>query len=150
MQTIAKRFWSKVEITDGCWNWIGAKIPKGYGMLGVNNKMIYVHRWLYANYIKKIPVGLCVCHHCDNPSCVRPSHLFLGTQAENVADMIAKGRQRQVKGEEHGGAVLTEANILEIRKRYKSGCTQTALAKEFKVTQTNVQHITSRKSWKHI
>jgi hypothetical protein len=87
-----ERFWNKVERGDGCWEWRGAKSRFGYGrfIVGRNNRL--AHRVAWAATRGEIPVGMNVCHRCDNPSCVNPDHLFLGTQRDNVRDMHEKGR----------------------------------------------------------
>ncbi len=90
------RFWQQVAIIPehSCWEWLGAKSPKGYGTFGANRKHFQAHRFSWQIHFGPIPDGLLVCHKCDNPSCVRPEHLFLGTALDNTRDMINKGRNR--------------------------------------------------------
>ena len=92
---IIERFWPKVRKADGdgCWEWQASRMPKGYGRLGISGVMVLAHRVSYELNIGPIQAGLFVLHKCDNPSCVRPDHLFLGTQADNVHDAKAKGRK---------------------------------------------------------
>jgi len=164
---IRERFWKHVECNaDGCWEWRSHKQWQGYGQFKIRHsdgrwQTKMAHRVAWQIEVGQIPPGLYVCHHCDNPSCVRPDHLFLGTAAENNADRNAKGRQaRGVKvrrkngdrrGEEHPNAKLTEAIVLEIRKRYAAGgVSQTALAKEYGVNQTKISEAVRGITWVHV
>jgi len=95
---IVDRFWTRVDRSagaEGCWPWVAGKSGCGYGTLGVNWTDQYVHRLSYEMNFGPIPDGMCVCHHCDNPPCVNPLHLFLGTVGDNVRDMVQKGRWRR-------------------------------------------------------
>jgi hypothetical protein len=92
--TFEKRFWSKVRITPGCWVWTANKINKGYGVVGPGGCQEYIlsHRASWQLHNGEIPDGLCVLHRCDNPACVNPDHLWLGTHQHNMLDKCAKGR----------------------------------------------------------
>lgn len=87
-----RRFWPRVEKTESCWLWTGARTVAGYGTIGRNKSMHMATRMLWGILNGPIPAGLFLCHHCDNPPCIRPDHLFLGTHADNMADMVRKGR----------------------------------------------------------
>lgn len=97
IKPLAERFWQKVKKSDSCWEWQGANVPKGYGIIGKDGRNQYAHRVSWELHTGVIPKGLLVCHHCDNPKCVRPDHLFVGTHQDNLRDMSRKGRGRQQK-----------------------------------------------------
>jgi len=143
------RFWGKVRKSNsgGCWEWAGGK-SHPYGRIKIKGKYYYAHRvsWFIAN--GAIPPGKLVCHSCDNHFCCYDGHFFLGTTKENMKDAVKKGRM--AKGESHSNGKLTEINVLEIRKRYLEGETQTSIASDFKVGQTQISHIVSRSHWSHI
>jgi len=154
------RFWSKVEKTDYCWNWTAHKDNKGYGRIEINGKNCYAHRISWEMHYGKIPEGLFVCHHCDNPLCINPKHLFLGTQKDNIRDAIKKGRMNHLinnnnvnpsKGEKHYRAKLTENQVREIRKINSAGyIPQRTLAGLFGISPQTLSFIVNNKTWKHI
>lgn len=154
--TLAERFWPKVDVRgpDECWPWTAATFPKGYGKIGRGGRaagVIEAHRasWLLAH--GPIPDGLCVLHSCDNPPCVNPAHLFLGTLAENVADMMAKGRHRNgvSRGEANGRAKLTAGQVDEIRGRARGGGeSRAALARIFGVSWPTIDRIVRGTRWR--
>ena len=145
MNTI-ERFVSFVNPTSGCWNWTGGKTSRGYGNFWLNGKTVAAHRFSYEQHHGEIPDGMFVCHSCDNPSCVNPEHLFLGTPADNTADMVAKGRK--VIGPPGKRAKLTEVDVSEIRHLVSSGMTQRAVAKDYGVDPSTVSYIITNKTWK--
>jgi len=147
--SLVERFWSKVQKSEGCWTWKAGFYRTGYGAFHVKRKKRFAHRVAYEFEIGPIPVGKVVMHTCDNPACVRPEHLRVGDQAENVADMIQKKRDRRpnLKGAENGRAKLTEEDVREIRRRLRAGATQTELALEYGVALSNIGHIVHGRSW---
>lgn len=108
---------------DACWEWTGNRNPKGYGSIGVGTKHVMVHRVAYALHYRRDPGPLRVLHRCDNPPCCNPAHLFLGTPADNTADMMSKGRCRAPK--------LTNVQVEEIRRRAAEGEGPASIAPDF-------------------
>lgn len=143
--TLAERFWAKVAKSDGCWEWTAARTPMwGYGHIrvgGHTGSIQGAHRvsWTLAN--GPIPPGMEVCHRCDNPPCVRPDHLFLGTGQANSDDKMAKGRDRKALGAANGRAKLTADQVAEIRRRVAAGETQTSVARDFGVNSAHVSRL---------
>lgn len=135
--------------TTGCWNWSKSKTAYGYGIIKVAGKVELAHRVSFS--IFKGPLTLpCVCHICDNPSCINPDHLFNGTNLDNIHDKVSKGRQGragQRKGEKHSLAKLTEQDVLLIRA---SPLKQKELAALYKTTQSNISLIKHKRNWSHI
>lgn len=147
MGNLDERFWSKVQTADSdvCWEWQGATTANGYGAYW-DGKALYAHRVSWELEFGDIPEELCVLHHCDNPGCVNPKHLFLGTKADNTADMVAKGRQ--ARGSRNGMAKLNEANVLKIRELLKQGClTQVSISEMFGVARNVISQVSTGKRW---
>jgi hypothetical protein len=154
-----KRFWSKVIKSNGCWIWQGALAGSGYGVFrGPNQRMIGAHRMAYILTRGSIPQGINVLHHCDNKRCVCPEHLFLGTQKDNMDDMICKGRQAtgdqlnhctQV-GEANHSHKLSESEVKQIRCLYQKGYRQCDIARLVGVEKANVWAIVHGKSWNQV
>lgn len=147
--SVEDRLWSKVirHPTD-CWIFTGCDNGYGYGLLQVGRAALKAHRLAYESANGPIPPGSLVCHTCDNRKCVRPSHLFLGTHADNNADMIQKGRAVYPKGEKHGCAKLTEDQVRVIRAHRGRGLT--ALAKGYGISYCTIKFIRSGRLWKHL
>lgn len=144
------RFWSKVEVRDpsDCWEWRGSRHAKGYGQFNG----LRAHRFSYEVARGPIPSGMMVCHACDNPPCVNPAHLWLGTAADNQRDAFSKGRKVSPSagrvGELAPDARLTNAQATEIRARSAAGETQRALAREFGISEAAVYQIVRRISYR--
>lgn len=130
-----------------CWEWVGLQDDFGYGITGVGGKPNKAHRVSYEAFVGRLPEGACVLHKCDNPRCVNPDHLFLGTRADNAADKVAKGRQRRHFGETNPNARLCADDIRAIRSSAETG---KALSKKYGVSQTNISSIRLGKAWGHI
>jgi len=164
MQTLAQRFWSKVQKSDGCWEWTAACKGRGYGAIGSRRGGIRVqqlaHRVSWELHFGPIPPGLFVCHHCDTPTCCNPAHLFVGTAADNSADMVAKGRsargdwngsrmrpEARPRGERNGRARLTFKQVQAIRVRIARGEQKRDIAKDYGVSEGAVWHIATGRNW---
>lgn len=138
------RFWAKVEKTDNCWEWIACRDKDGYGSLTGKR----AHRISWELHFGKIPEGLCVLHSCDNRICVKPSHLFLGTRADNMKDMARKGRS--CFGERNRGAKLKTEDILAIKRALSLGESCASLGRQFGVRDTAINKIKLGHKWKHL
>lgn len=151
------RFASSYDVRDsGCWESRAVGL-NGYGRVAVDGKRVAAHRLAYAIGVGAIPDGMYVCHKCDNKACCNPSHLFLGTHADNMADMARKGRhwlkQRPgtgVRGEAHRLAKLSEGDVRGIREALSAGYSQREVAKDFGVSQRLVWNIANRRAWPHV
>lgn len=150
------RFWSKVARPlgwDGCWPWTGSKDRKaggGYGKFKLKSYVgVRAPRVAYALYYGASPGDLFVCHHCDNPECVNPTHLFLGTVQDNSDDMKRKGRQakRDQAGEKNGAAKLSAADVETVRGLIEAGLNNTVIAARFGVTHQAISRIRRGRSW---
>lgn len=153
-QTLEERFWSNVEKTDGCWLWTGYCFSNGYGRITIRNRIegtkreVLVHRFAYELLVGPIPDGQDVLHKCDVRPCIRPDHFFLGTQIDNSADCVQKGRQ--ASGVRSGHAKLTEEQVRAIRAQFAAGTTVTALVQSYPVTDSAIWSIVHNKTWKHL
>jgi len=151
----ATRFWAKVAggAPDDCWCWIGYIEANGYGRFTIDGRRRWAHRVAWQVTYGPIPAGRFVCHRCDNPPCVNPAHLFLGTARENSADAVAKQRNSPPPlraGTTNPKARLTEAQVREIRARVAAGETQTAAARAFGVSLSTVHFIKTGRNWRHL
>lgn len=154
------RFWNRVDklgpihpvLKTRCWIWFGGKYANGYGFFKPSCKIaIRAHRYSWIFHHGPIVDDLLVCHACDNPSCVNPSHLFLGTHSDNKIDSCKKGRHTGNPGEQNGRAIFTNEQVLEIRKRYqprhkKNGAR--AIARELNVHPMTIYYIISGQSYR--
>ena len=158
-QYVIDRFHSKYVKADGCWEWTAGK-QHGYGHFKVpippserldaaRQTKWQAHRLAWEIHVGPIPDGLFVLHSCDNPGCVNPDHLFLGTQADNMDDCKAKGRKAVGAG--HGNSNLTEQEVLSIRREYSGGgISKAALGRKYGIGTPGVRKIIKRENWAHV
>ncbi len=149
-----ERFWPKVDRSgDGCWEWQGFVNAGGYGRFRIGDHHHQAHRAAWMLLAGPIPDGLFVCHHCDNPRCVRLSHLFLGSPLENMQDRDRKGRGRVIgrPGERNPNALLTDEKVRAIRSIYAAGGTShRELAAQFGVAVRTIRNVISGARWAHV
>ena len=148
------RYWPKVDRGGGikaCWPWTGEKSTDGYGRISLAGGKVQAQRLAWEFTYGPIPPGLEVCHSCDNPPCCNPAHLFVDTHQGNMDDMWRKGRGRRARGEQHGLAKLTEAQVIEIRRLNSEewlGCSRLAI--RFGVSETAILNVLAGRTWAHL
>ena len=149
-QDAATRFLSRVDCrgSDECWPWRGGKLPNGYGAFWLGSNNTGAHRAAYRLFVGEIPAGLVVRHSCDNKECVNPAHLTLGSQAQNIADKV--GRGRQARGESHGNARYTEDCVARIRAAFALGRRQASISFCAGAERTFVWRVVHGVSWPHV
>jgi hypothetical protein len=160
-----QRVWMKVlkSKSDGCWLWIGSRNEHGYGGVRINDRLYKAHRVVYWLSTGVDPGPRCVLHRCDNPPCVNPAHLFLGTKKENSEDMARKGRStlgernparlypsKHHRGEMCYNAKLTEEIVRAIRRRRADGLSYSKLAAEFGICPMHAYDVANRRKWAHV
>jgi len=161
---------SRILVTpSGCWEWQGARHPLGYGYVRWEGKRWYAHRLVYTLTVGPIPHGLLVLHHCDNPPCCNPTDLYAGTQADNMRDMVERNRwggsrslpsgerhwshrtpNRIVRGEAHGQAKITAADVRDIRASHDDGESLRSLARRYKLSRPQIKRIVTGQAWAHV
>lgn len=149
--TTPESFWANANLVgsrDVCWEWQGNRDEKGYGRIGFAGRpRVRAHRIAYELTNGPIPAGLVVCHSCDNRACVNPQHLFVGTQAENIADREAKGRGATPPSR----AKLTDDQVRAVRAEYERGLTtQAVLAEKYAISRGNLSKILNRRLYAHV
>lgn len=139
--TLTVRYWEYVDIKreDECWEWKGSKTTAGYGLIYWENRLQYAHRLSLELDGRPVPPRWHACHTCDNPPCVNPKHLFVGTPHDNVKDKVSKGRH--TFGENHPNSKLTDTDVKEIRKLASEGMWQSDIARLYGVNQSHISTI---------
>jgi hypothetical protein len=158
-QKFRERFWGRIDVggPDDCWEWQGHRKHYGHGETMYRNRRIGAHRMAYILEVGPVDSETFVCHHCDNPPCCNPRHLFAGTAADNYRDMVNKGRRgvlppdaNRCRGEEHRSARFTEETVRECRELAAQGWSYRALARRYGVTPRAATLVARRETWKHV
>ncbi len=141
------------KLKNGCWEWQGNLHKDGYGFFTFGSRQELAHRVAFKLFIGKLPTKMMVCHSCDYPACVNPMHLWLGTQSDNMKDMVLKKRnggftKNPLRGEKHSNAKFTKKDIENIRKKAKKGISNSSLATQFGTNYKYIWKIINGLVWK--
>lgn len=149
---LTERFWARVQKGDGCWLWTAATTSHGYGVASWRGRVVMAHRIAWELAYGEWPGSADVCHTCDNPPCCNPAHLFLGDAKSNAADMVAKGRGRNVplRGEANGHSRLTSDMVRSVRLDIALGVSAVRIARGFGCSPTTIRDIRSGRTWGHV
>ena len=144
----AVKFDRNVQVGPECWEWVGSKDVKGYGVMKIAGVTYAAHRMAFERAHGPIPSGAYICHKCDNPPCVNPAHLYVGTHADNMRDKVSRGRCSSLPGESNPFAKLTAERVGQVRSLYATGrFTQRELARHFSIAQSHVGRIVRGEAW---
>lgn len=147
-------FWKNVDRSEGqnaCWIWKKGKDARGYGILRFRGRAYKAHRLAWILTHGEIDDDLFVCHHCDNPPCVNPGHMFIGTQSDNMRDMVSKGRHNPPRGSTNPLSKLTEKQVFTIRWLYsENDLSQDRIAQMYQVSQVLISKVVRREIWRHV
>jgi len=154
-EELADIFWRNLKKTDGCWVWFGRRV-RNYGFFYIKGRNLRAHRVSWVIHFGQIPDGMYVCHHCDNPPCVNPKHLFLGTQSDNIRDAVKKKRivspwaNGKARGELSPRSKLKDAQVHEMRRLISKGVPYRTIGRQFNVSATTVLRVKKGACWSHI
>lgn len=145
MKTVKERFLEKIkkDVSNGCWEWTANKTHGGYGKFWLCGKHVLAHRFSYELFKDSIPEGKVICHSCDNPWCVNPDHLWLGTQSENIEDSVVKNRFDSV-------VKISSVIVKTMKKKRNCGAKYREIAEEYGIGLTTVYEAVNCKTWKHV